>query len=147
MGPAHPEVELDHQLVDSAAMRLITHPSGFDVILTGNMFGDILSDEASVLAGSIGLLGSASLGEGPRGLYEPIHGSAPDIAGQGRANPIGTISSVAMMLEYSLDRPEAARRIEAATQSALQAGARTRDLGGTLSTKEMTEAVVSQLEA
>lgn len=141
----HPDVTLAHQLVDSTAMRLITHASSFDVILTGNMFGDILSDEAAVLVGSIGLLPSASLGEGSLGLYEPIHGSAPDIAGQGVANPVGTILSAAMLLRHSLGRPEDAERVEQAVVKALREGARTRDLGGMLSTQEVTEAVLSRL--
>jgi 3-isopropylmalate dehydrogenase len=141
----HPEIALSHQLVDSAAMRLITHAQTFDVLLTGNMFGDILSDEAAVLAGSLGLLPSASLGEGRLGLYEPIHGSAPDIAGKGAANPIGTILSAAMMLRHSLDRPEAAERIERAVDAAIETGARTKDLGGTHTTEEMTHAVLSHL--
>lgn len=141
-----PEVRLDHQLVDSAAMRLITHPSSFDVVLAGNLFGDILSDESSVLAGGIGLLPSASLGRGSRGLYEPIHGSAPDIAGTGTANPVGTILSAAMMLEHSFDQPYQARRIQTATEKVLEDGARTRDLGGQLSTREMTSAIIGALE-
>lgn len=140
------DVALEHQLVDAAAMRLLTHARDFDVILTGNMFGDILSDESSVLAGSIGLLGSASLGEGHKGLFEPIHGSAPDIAGAGIANPVGAIVSAAMMLEYSLGRSDAARKIEKAVEAALREGARTRDLGGTSTTPEMTQAIVARLE-
>ncbi|MEL6185664.1 MAG: 3-isopropylmalate dehydrogenase [Myxococcota bacterium] len=142
---AFPEVQLDHQLVDSAAMRLITHASSFDVILTGNMFGDILSDESAVLTGSIGLLPSASMGSTRKGLYEPIHGSAPDIAGQGKANPVGAILSAAMMLDLSLGRADLARRIEQGVAAALDAGARTVDLGGTLSTREMTRAITSEL--
>ena len=142
---SYSEVSLSHQLVDSAAMRLITHASSFDVLLTNNMFGDILSDEASVLAGSIGLLPSASMGEGQFGLYEPIHGSAPDIAGQGIANPIGTVLSAALMLRYSLNQAESALRIEQAVDQALEDGARTRDLGGTLSTEGMTDAILSHL--
>ncbi|MEO1338975.1 MAG: 3-isopropylmalate dehydrogenase, partial [Myxococcota bacterium] len=141
----YPDVKLDHQLVDSAAMRLITHAREFDIILTSNMFGDILSDEASVLAGSIGVLPSASLGAGSFGLYEPIHGSAPDIAGQGIANPVGMILSAAMMLRHSLDRQSVACRVENAVQFALDDGHRTKDLGGTLTTKQMTEAIKSRL--
>lgn len=140
------EVELEHQLVDSAAMRLITHARDYDVLVTGNMFGDILSDESSVLSGSIGLLPSASLGHGTRGLYEPIHGSAPDIAGQGIANPVGTILSSAMMLRHSLERPDDAVRIEQAVERALVEGARTKDLGGRLSTRQMTAAIIDSLE-
>lgn len=141
------DVSLEHQLVDSAAMRLITHAREYDVILTGNMFGDILSDESSVLTGSIGLLPSASLGSGRMGLYEPIHGSAPDIAGQQKANPIGTILSAAMMLRHSLERPRDAARIEAAVDNALKGGARTTDIGGTLSTRDMTRAIIEALES
>ncbi len=115
-------------LVDNAAMQLIARPSQFDVILTGNMFGDILSDEASQLTGSIGLLASASLGDGTRGMYEPIHGSAPDIAGQGLANPIATILSAAMMLRMSFDLAAEADAVEAAVERALEAGCRTRDI-------------------
>lgn len=142
----HPHVVLEHQLVDAAAMRLLTHAKSFDVLLTGNLFGDILSDEAAVLAGGIGLLPSASLGEGRRGLYEPIHGSAPDIAGQGIANPVGTILSGAMMLEHSLDRPDLARKIERAVEKTLSEGARTPDLGGKHTTKSMTRAIKERLE-
>ena len=128
-----PDVELEHRLVDSAAMTLAKWPAGFDVLVTENLFGDILSDEAAVIAGSLGLLPSASLGTretayGRHGLYEPIHGSAPDIAGQDLANPLGTILSAAMMLRWSLGQPEAAAAIEAAVDDALDAGYRTRDL-------------------
>jgi len=137
----HPEIAIDHQLVDSAAMRLITHPASFDVIVTENMFGDILTDEAAVLAGSLGLLPSASLGDGPRGLYEPIHGSAPDIAGQGKANPIGTILSCAMMLRHSLELPRQADDLEAAVTRAIDDGCRTADLGGGMSTTAMGAAI------
>jgi 3-isopropylmalate dehydrogenase len=112
----NPDIKLEHQLVDSAAMRLVTQPSSFDVIVSGNMFGDILSDEGAVLTGSLGLLPSASLGEGKLGLYEPIHGSAPDIAGKGIANPLGTILSAAMLLRHSLHLEEDARTIEDAVQ-------------------------------
>jgi 3-isopropylmalate dehydrogenase len=133
IGREQPDVALSHQLVDSCAMLLIRHPADFDVIVTENLFGDILSDEAAVLAGSLGMLPSASLGErrtehGTFGLYEPIHGSAPDIAGQDRANPIGTILSTAMMLRLSLGRSEAADAIEAAVSAALDGGWRTGDL-------------------
>ncbi len=116
----HPDIALDHQLVDSAAMRIITAPSSFDVIVTENMFGDILTDEASVLSGSLGLLPSASLGESRFGLYEPIHGSAPDIAGKGAANPIGAILSAAMMLRHSLSMPDAAVAVERAVDAAIR---------------------------
>src|SRR6187551_3997352 len=120
-----PDVELEHMLVDSAAMHLIRKPSSFDVMLTENMFGDILTDEASILAGSLGLLPSASLGSGKLGLYEPIHGSAPDIAGKGIANPLGTILSVAMLLRMTMNRPEDADLLEKAVAAALSSGART----------------------
>jgi len=123
----YPEVELTHMYVDNAAMQLIREPKQFDVILTGNIFGDILSDAASMLSGSIGLLPSASTGKGV-GLYEPIHGSAPDIAGQGIANPLATISSVAMMLKYALDEEEASIKIDNAIKKALANGYRTGDL-------------------
>src|SRR5439155_9823554 len=126
---------------DSAAMHLIRRPSDYDVIVTENMFGDILSDEASVLAGSIGLLPSASLGEGTRGLYEPIHGSAPDIAGRGIANPIGTILSVAMLLRHSLGLHEEAAAVERAVDGAIADGLRTADLGGTLKTRDLGDAI------
>jgi 3-isopropylmalate dehydrogenase len=147
VGAEHPAIRLEHQLVDSAAMRLITAPKSFDVIVTENMFGDILTDEASVLAGSLGLLPSASLGEGPRGLYEPIHGSAPDIAGKGIANPLGTIASTAMLLRHSLGLEDEARAVERAVDAAITAGARTADMGGerTISTREMGAAVCAQI--
>ncbi|MGH9750178.1 MAG: 3-isopropylmalate dehydrogenase [Candidatus Polarisedimenticolia bacterium] len=136
----YPDVRLDHLYVDNAAMQLIARPSEFDVILTENMFGDILSDEAAMLAGGIGMLPSASLGEGP-GLYEPVHGSAPDIAGRGIANPLAAILSAAMLLRHSLDLPREARRVEAAVARVLDEGARTADLAapGTraLSTRDM----------
>jgi len=115
-----PEVELSHLYVDNCAMQLVRNPKQFDVIVTSNMFGDILSDEASMISGSIGMLASASLGAGKEGLYEPVHGSAPDIAGTGTANPLATILSAAMMLRYSLDEPEAADAIEAAVTRALE---------------------------
>lgn len=140
------DVELRHELVDSAAMKLILSPASYDVVLTENMFGDILSDECSVLAGSIGLLGSASLGTGTLGLYEPIHGSAPDIAGQNIANPIGGIASAAMLLRHSLAAPEAAQAIEDAIYAALQDGARTKDLGGTLSCTQMSSEIINRIK-
>ena len=144
---ANSDVEIEHQLVDSCAMRLVTAPVSFDVIVTENMFGDILSDEAAVLTGSLGMLPSASLGEGKLGLYEPIHGSAPDIAGKGIANPVGTILSGALLLRYSLGLEKEAAAVERAVERALAGGARTRDLGGekTLSTQAMGDAVVAAL--
>ncbi|WOI53108.1 3-isopropylmalate dehydrogenase [Parvularcula sp. LCG005] len=143
----YPEVAVDHVLVDAMAMHLIQRPSRFDVVVTENLFGDILSDEASVIAGSIGLLGSASLGEGTRGLYEPIHGSAPDIAGKGKANPIGAIMSMAMLLRFSAGAPDAADRIEAAAEAVIRDHVRTSDLGGTSSTQQVADAVVEKLMA
>jgi len=125
----YPDVHLEHQLVDSAAMRLVTSPRAFDVVVTENMFGDILTDEAAVITGSLGLLPSASLGDGRRGLYEPIHGSAPDIAGKNVANPIGTISSVALLLRHSLGLEDEARAVERAVDAAITDGARTADMG------------------
>src|SRR5690349_19180009 len=145
IGKEHPEVTLEHQLVDSAAMKLITGPASMDVVVTENMFGDILTDEASVLAGSMGMLPSASLSEAGLGLYEPIHGSAPDIAGQGIANPIGTILSAALMLRYSLKLEEEARCIEQAVDDAITNGARTADLGGKLTTHQMTDEILKYL--
>src|SRR5215216_4586510 len=139
IGQEHPDVTLEHQLVDSAAMKLITGPASLDVVVTENMFGDILTDEASVLAGSMGMLPSASLSEAGIGLYEPIHGSAPDIAGKGIANPIGTILSAALMLRYSLKLENEARCMEEAVDQTMTAGARTADLGGTLTTRQMTD--------
>ncbi len=141
----HPRITLDHQLVDSAAMRLITQASSFDVIVTGNMFGDILSDEASVLTGSLGLLPSASLGDGSLGLYEPIHGSAPDIAGKGIANPMGTILSAAMLLRHSLDLETEAAAVEQAVFDAVTDGTRTKDLGGSLGTTAAGDAICAKL--
>ncbi len=142
-----PDVKLEHQLVDSAAMRLITHAAQFDVIVTENMFGDILTDEAAVLAGSLGLLPSASLGEGKLGLYEPIHGSAPDIAGKGIANPTGTILSAAMLLRHSLGLEAEARAVEAAVSAAIDADCLTADLGAAkpLNTSQMGAAVRERL--
>ena len=145
VGKANPEVTLEHQLVDSAAMKLITGPASMDVVVTENMFGDILTDEASVLAGSMGMLPSASLSEAGVGLYEPIHGSAPDIAGQEIANPIGTILSAALMLRYSLKLENEARCIEEAVDQTITAGARTADLGGTLTTRQMTDEILKHL--
>jgi 3-isopropylmalate dehydrogenase len=141
----YPDVALSHMYVDNAAMQLVRDPGQFDVIVTGNLFGDILSDQASMCAGSIGMLPSASLDAGKKGLYEPIHGSAPDIAGQGKANPCATILSAAMLLRYSLGRDDAADRIEAAVSAALTKGARTADLGGTLSTAAMGDAILEAL--
>ena len=141
----YPDVALDHLYVDNAAMQLVKKPKQFDVILTGNMFGDILSDQASMLTGSIGMLPSASLNADNFGLYEPIHGSAPDIAGQDIANPLATILSAAMMLRFSLNMPEQADRIEQAVQSVLEAGHRTHDLGGSLGTRAMGDAVLAAL--
>ncbi|MBT8492996.1 MAG: 3-isopropylmalate dehydrogenase [Deltaproteobacteria bacterium] len=139
------DVTMDHQLVDAAAMRLITSAKDFDVIVTENMFGDILTDEASVLTGSLGMLASASLGDGSLGLYEPIHGSAPDIAGQGVANPLGTVLSAAMLLRHSLGLDKEAAAIEKAAFDAVDAGKRTRDLGGDLNTAQMTEVLVAAI--
>ena len=144
----YPDVTCTDMLVDNAAMQLVRNPAQFDVVVTTNMFGDILSDEASQITGSIGLLPSASLGSAKRGLYEPIHGSAPDIAGQNKANPIATILSAAMMLRYSFDLGKEADEIEAAVDRVLQKGLRTADLGGgeaSLSCTEMTEAILGEL--
>lgn len=142
-----PGVRMEHQLVDSCAMRLVTSPKAFDVVVTENMFGDILTDEAAVIAGSLGLLPSASLGDGPRGLYEPIHGSAPDIAGKGIANPLGTIMSAAMLLRHSLGLEDEARAVEQAVDAAITAGARTADMGTDkpITTREMGAAVCDRL--
>ncbi|SFP94329.1 3-isopropylmalate dehydrogenase [Sphingomonas rubra] len=139
------DVTLSHMYCDNAAMQLVRDPGQFDVIVTGNLFGDILSDQASMCVGSIGLLPSASLDSEGKGLFEPIHGSAPDIAGQGKANPCAAILSAAMMLRTSLRMPEPAGRIEAAVAAAIAGGARTADLGGTLSTGAMTDAVLAAL--
>lgn len=139
------DIELNHLYVDNAAMQLVRDPGQFDTIVTGNLFGDILSDLASMCAGSIGMLPSASLDAGGKGLYEPIHGSAPDIAGQGKANPLATILSAAMMLRYSLDMSAVADRIEAAVGKALADGARSSDLGGAMSTSVMADAVIAAL--
>ena len=139
------DIELRHMYVDNAAMQLVRDPGQFDTIVTGNLFGDILSDQAAMCVGSIGLLPSASLDADGKGLFEPIHGSAPDIAGQGRANPCAAILSAAMMLRYSLKMPEAADRIEGAVAAAITAGARTADLGGEVSTQAMGDAVLAHL--
>jgi 3-isopropylmalate dehydrogenase len=149
VGQQYPDVALDHMYVDNAAMQLVKAPKRFDVVVTGNMFGDILSDQASMLTGSIGMLPSASLNTKNQGLYEPSHGSAPDIAGQGIANPLATILSAAMMLRFSLNQEDAAQRIEAAVQKVLDQGLRTTDIfspGKTrVSTLEMGNAVVMAL--
>lgn len=145
----YPDVELTHMYVDNAAMQLVRAPRQFDVLLTSNMFGDILSDEASQIAGSIGMLASASLGDGKPGLFEPIHGSAPDIAGQGVANPLATILSAAMLLRYSLGQAEAADALEAAVRAVLEQGLRTPDIYTDgcrrVSTAEMGDAVAAAL--
>ncbi len=149
VGEQYPDVQLDHMYVDNAAMQLVRAPKKFDVVVTGNIFGDILSDEAAMLTGSIGMLPSASLNSSSQGLYEPSHGSAPDIAGKGIANPLATILSAAMMLRFSLKQPAAADRIEAAVQSVLTQGLRTADIfspGTTrVNTQEMGRAVVKAL--
>ncbi|WP_312568159.1 3-isopropylmalate dehydrogenase [Comamonas sp.] len=151
IGKQYPDVALDHMYVDNAAMQLVKEPKRFDVVVTGNMFGDILSDEASMLTGSIGMLPSASLNSQGQGLYEPSHGSAPDIAGKGIANPLATILSAAMMLRFSLNQEAAAQKIEAAVQKVLADGLRTADIyseGTTkVSTREMGDAVVAALAA
>lgn len=141
----YPDVELSHMYVDNAAMQLVRNPGQFDVVVTGNLFGDILSDQASMCVGSIGLLASASLGEGKLGLYEPIHGSAPDIAGKGIANPLAMILSLAMLLRHSGDDEASAARIEAAVAKVLASGARGADLGGDLGTVALGDAVVAAL--
>jgi len=145
LGKGNPGVSLEHMLVDTASMRLITSPANFDVIVTENTFGDILTDEASVLAGSMGLLPSASLGEGGPGLFEPIHGSAPDIAGRGIANPIGSILSAALLLRYGLRLEQEASAVEAAVDRAISNGLRTTDLGGKLTTREMAQAIIDRI--
>ena len=147
-----PEIELEHLYVDAAAMHLLARPADFDIMVMDNMFGDILTDEASMLAGSLGLLPSASIGENTFGLYEPIHGSAPDIAGEDKANPIGAILSMAMMLRYSLELAEAADLIDAAVHACLKSGLRTADLGAdastqVLGTKAFGEAVLAALDS
>ena len=147
----YPDIELDHMYVDNAAMQLVKAPKKFDVVVTGNMFGDILSDEAAMLTGSIGMLPSASLDANNKGLYEPSHGSAPDIAGKGIANPLATILSAAMMLRYSLQQADAADRIESAVSAVLETGLRTVDIASagtrTVGTREMGDAVVAALRA
>jgi 3-isopropylmalate dehydrogenase len=145
IGAQNPDVILEHMLVDTASMRLITSPSSFDIVVTENMFGDILTDEASVLAGSMGLLPSASLGDAGPGLFEPIHGSAPDIAGKGAANPIGAILSAALLLRHSLQLEREAQALETAVDRAISLGSRTVDLGGSLTTSQMTQAIIDQL--
>ncbi len=139
------DAELEHLLVDNAAMQLVSRPADFDVILTENLFGDILSDEAAMLTGSIGMLPSASVGADGPGLFEPVHGSAPDIAGTGKANPLAMFGSVAMMLRYGLDREHDAAAIDAAIDRALTDGLRTADLGGSATTEEATRAVLAAL--
>jgi 3-isopropylmalate dehydrogenase len=150
VGAAYPDVVLEHVLVDNCAMALVQRPTHFDTIVTENTFGDILSDEAAILAGSMGMLASASLG-GSVGLYEPVHGTAPDIAGQGVANPIAAILSAAMLLRYSLDRVDDADRVERAVRRVLEQGHRTRDIaepgGQTVGTREMGDLIVGALEA
>jgi 3-isopropylmalate dehydrogenase len=145
----YPDIELEHMYVDNAAMQLIKSPKSFDVLLTGNMFGDILSDEAGMITGSIGMLPSASLDSNGKGLYEPSHGSAPDIAGKGIANPLATILSAAMMLRHSLGRPQEATRVERAVRQVLEGGLRTADIAppgtATVSTRQMGAAVVAAL--
>ncbi len=154
IGKENPDIQLEHTLVDTAAMRLITGPAWMDVVVTENMFGDILTDEASVLAGSMGMLPSASLSEstiglpheaGVMGLYEPIHGSAPDIAGKGIANPVGTILSSALMLRHSFKLESEACAIEKAVEQTITEGARTADLGGKLTTRQMTDEILKRL--
>jgi len=149
IAPEYPDVQLSHMLVDNCAMQLVRNPRQFDVMVCGNMFGDILSDEASMLTGSIGMLPSASLDANGKGLYEPIHGSAPDIAGQGKANPLAMILSMAMMFRYTFQRADIAARIEKAVRAALASGLRTADIAGTKSkpvtTTEMGSAVVKAL--
>ncbi len=150
VAPDYPDVELNHLLVDNAAMQLVSRPADFDVIVTENLFGDILSDESAMLTGSLGMLPSASLGaDGDPGLFEPVHGSAPDIAGQGVANPLATFLSTAMMLRHGLDRPDDAVRIESAVDAVLDRGLRTPDLAGegetAVGTDEVTEAVLAEL--
>src|SRR3954453_9802914 len=140
-----PNVELEHQLVDSCAMKLVAAPRHFDVILTENMFGDILSDEAAMLTGSLGMLPSASLGGDGPGLFEPVHGSAPDIAGTGKANPLAMILSAALMLRHGFAREDTAAAVESAVDRALAGGLRTADLGGSATTAEATEAVMKEI--
>jgi 3-isopropylmalate dehydrogenase len=141
----YPDVQLEHMLVDTAAMRLVSNPASFDVLVTENLFGDILTDEAAVLSGSMGLLPSASLGSSGPGLYEPIHGSAPDIAGKGIANPVGTVLSAAFLLRYSLKLEPEAAAIESAVEKTIAAGQLTADLGGTYSTRAVADAIIAQI--
>jgi 3-isopropylmalate dehydrogenase len=141
----HPDTPLDHLLVDNAAMQLVSRPADFDVIVTENMFGDILSDEAAMLTGSLGMLPSASIGDGGPGLFEPVHGSAPDIAGTGTANPLAMLGSVALMLRFGLDMEPEAAGVESAIDRALSDGLRTRDLGGDATTEDATTAVLRHL--
>ena len=149
IGKEYPDVELSHMYIDNACMQLIRAPKQFDVIVTGNIFGDILSDAASMLTGSIGMLPSASLDENGKGMYEPVHGSAPDIAGQNLANPIATILSLAMLLRSSLERADLADRVEAAVRTVLGNGLRTSDIAGPddkpASTSEMGDAILAEL--
>jgi 3-isopropylmalate dehydrogenase len=154
VGKEYPEVELSHMYVDNAAMQLVKAPKQFDVMVTGNMFGDILSDAAAMLTGSIGMLPSASLDKNGKGMYEPIHGSAPDIEGKNLANPLATITSVSMMLKYSLGNPELADKVDAAVTTVIQQGFRTADIyvegvAGTklVGTSEIGDAVVAALKA
>ncbi len=142
----YPDVEVEHQLVDSMAMRLITHAREYDVVVTTNMFGDILTDEAAVLGGSLGLLPSASIGDHGASLYEPVHGSAPDIAGQGIANPMATILSVALLLRHTAGAEAAAARVEDAVVAAIRDGRTTPDLGGQASTQQVTDAIIQNLQ-
>jgi 3-isopropylmalate dehydrogenase len=150
VGADYPEVELSHMYVDNASMQLVRAPKQFDVLVTGNMFGDILSDTAAMLTGSIGMLPSASLDAGGKGLYEPVHGSAPDIAGKGLANPLAMILSLAMLLRYSLKRADLAAKVEDAVGQVLNQGLRTADIadgGHSVGTVEMGNAVVDALRA
>jgi len=142
----YPDVTLEHMLADNAAMQLVKNPRQFDVLVTDNLFGDVLSDEAAQLTGSLGMLPSAALGDpGKPGLYEPIHGSAPDIAGKGIANPLAAILSFEMALRWSLGRPDLADRLAASVMAALDGGARTPDIGGALTTRQMGDAVLAGL--
>ena len=143
----YPDVKVEHQLVDSMAMLLLTQPARYDVVVTENLFGDILTDEAAALAGSLGLLPSASLGDGKAGLYEPIHGSAPDIAGKGVANPVGAILSAALLLRHSLGLEAEAATVEAAVEQVLRHGPHSRDIGGEAGTSEVLDAVLEALKA
>jgi 3-isopropylmalate dehydrogenase len=142
----YPDITVEHQLVDSMAMLLLTQPSRYDVVVTENLFGDILTDEAAALAGSLGLLPSASIGDGKAGLYEPIHGSAPDIAGEGIANPIGAMLSAALLLRHSLELETEASAIEAAVEQVLRNGPHTRDIGGDAGTAAVRDAVLAAIE-